>query len=121
MPSWVCDGTDVLDTYEKASQAVEHARKGNGPAVLECKCYRWKGHFEGDKCPYREADYTKEQMENHDCLKQFQEQLIAQGILTEADIAQLRSDYEKAMNESVERAQAAPEMTADEIYDYLYV
>jgi pyruvate dehydrogenase E1 component alpha subunit len=121
MPSWVSDGTDVLDTYEKASEAVQYAREGKGPAVLECVCYRWKGHFEGDQCPYREADYTKEQVENHDCLKRFEELLMGEGILTAEGIEKQRADYEREMNEAVARAEAAPEMTADEIYDYLYV
>jgi len=121
MPSVVCDGTDVLDVYEKSAQMIEYARSGKGPAVIECKSYRWRGHFEGDQCAYRDAEVTKERMENGDCIKKMEEYLKAKGLISDEEIAKIRNDFENAMVESIEKTQLAPEMTVDELFDNLYV
>jgi TPP-dependent pyruvate/acetoin dehydrogenase alpha subunit len=48
MPGIQVDGNDVLDVYQKAGEAIERARSGGGPTLLECLTYRWFGHHEGD-------------------------------------------------------------------------
>ena len=121
MPSIVVDGTDPLAVYEGASKMVEYTRAGNGPSVIECKCYRWRGHFEGDQCAYRDASVTEKNIAERDCVKNFEQLLMEQGIKTADQIAQQRAEFEQAMNESIARSEAAPEMTPEEIYDYLYV
>ncbi|MCI2056156.1 MAG: thiamine pyrophosphate-dependent dehydrogenase E1 component subunit alpha [Oscillibacter sp.] len=121
MPSVVVDGTNVLETYEGASKIVEGVRAGNGPAVIECKCYRWRGHFEGDQCAYRDGAVTQMNMEEKDCVKNFEKDLMDQGVLTADQIAEMRESFDKEMEASIAHAEAAPEMTADEIFDYLYV
>lgn len=121
MPSIVVDGTDPLAVYGGASKMVEYTRAGNGPSVIECKCYRWRGHFEGDQCAYRDASVTEKNIAERDCVKNFEQLLMEQGIKTADQIAQQRAEFEQAMNESIARSEAAPEMTPEEIYDYLYV
>ena len=54
LPGYKIDGNDVIAIYETAYMAIENARNGKGPALLECKTYRWSGHWEGDSCFYRE-------------------------------------------------------------------
>ena len=49
MPSVIVDGNDVLKVYETVGKAVEDARKGKGPTLVECLTCRWRGHFEGDQ------------------------------------------------------------------------
>lgn len=121
MPSVVVDGTDVLQTYEGASKIVEGVRAGNGPAVIECKCYRWRGHFEGDQCAYRDQAVTEKWIEERDCVKNFEKALMEWGLLTEEESKKMREDFDKEMNDAIDRTEAAPEMTAEEIFDYLYV
>mgnify|MGYP004638730785 FL=1 len=121
MPSVVVDGTDVLQTYEGASKIVEGVRAGNGPAVIECKCYRWRGHFEGDQCAYRDQAVTEKWIEERDCVKNFEKALMEWGLLTEEESRKMREDFDKEMNDAIDRTEAAPEMTADEIFDCLYV
>lgn len=120
MPSVVCDGTNVLEVYEAAAKMVEYVRAGNGPAVIECKSYRWRGHFEGDQCAYRDKSVTEQRMAEKDCLKNFEEQLIADGVITPEEIAAQREAYNAAMDAAVANAVAAPEITLDEVYDNLY-
>ena len=81
MPARVADGTDVLAVYEAAAEMSEYVRSGKGPAVLECKDYRWRGHFEGDQCAYRDAAVAKEWMENRDCVKNLEAMLAERGVL----------------------------------------
>lgn len=121
MPSVVVDGTDVLAVHEAAQKMVEYVRAGNGPAVIECKGYRWRGHFEGDQCAYRDAEVTKKWMEEKDCVKNLEKALIEQGVLTEAEIAEMRDSFEREMDASIQRAVQAPEMEPGQIFDYLYV
>ena len=121
MPAKVVDGTDVLAVYEAAKELVEGIRAGNGPAILECQDYRWRGHFEGDQCAYRDAAVTEEWIENKDCVKNMEAMLIEQGVITSEEIAQMRADFDREMDEAILRAEAAPEMQPEAIYDYLYV
>ena len=58
MPSKAVDGLDVLAVYEAAKELVDGIRAGNGPAVLDCRTYRVRGHFEGDQAKYRDAAVT---------------------------------------------------------------
>lgn len=121
MPSKAVDGTDVLAVYEAAKELVAGIRAGGGPAVLECKDYRWRGHFEGDQCAYRDAAVTEEWIANHDCVKNFEAKLMEQGVITADEISQMRADFDHEMDKAILRAEAAPEMKPEEIYDNLYV
>src|SRR5947209_14796109 len=58
MPGVSVDGLDVLAVYEAAGEAIARARRGEGPSLIECKTYRYYGHFEGDAITYR----TKEEL-----------------------------------------------------------
>lgn len=120
LPTRVVDGTDVLAVYEATKELTEQMRAGGGPAILECKNYRWRGHFEGDQCHYRDSEITKEWMENKDPLKMFEEKLIKDGIITEQEIEAFKERFDKQMDAAIERAEAAPSMTPEEIYDNLY-
>lgn len=120
MPSRVVDGTDVLAVYEAAKELTDGIRAGGGPAILECKSYRWRGHFEGDLCAYRDAEVTKQWMENKDCVKLFGDKLIAEGVITEQEIAGFKERLDARMEAALARAEAAPAMEPEEIYDNLY-
>ena len=121
MPSAVVDGTDVLAVSEAAKRLTDGIRAGGGPAVLECRSYRWRGHFEGDQCAYRDTEVTRRWIEEKDCLKNLEAALVEQGILSPGEIAGMRSGFMQEMDEAIRAAQAAPEMQPSEIYDYLYV
>jgi pyruvate dehydrogenase E1 component alpha subunit len=59
VPAYLVDGMDVIDVYHAANRAIERARTGQGPSVIEAVCYRYRGHFEGDGEEYR----TREEVE----------------------------------------------------------
>ena len=121
MPSKAVDGTDVLAVYEAASELSGSIRSGNGPAILECRSYRWMGHFEGDQCAYRDQAVTREWMENHDCVKILEAKLMAEDLLTEREASDMRADFDAKMEAAIAAAEAAPSMKPEEILDGLYV
>lgn len=121
MPTKVVDGTDVLAVYDAAKELIDNMRKNGGPAILECKDYRWRGHFEGDQCKYRDPEVTKDWMENRDPLKLFEAKLLKDKVITQKEIDKWKEDFDKQMDAAIARAVEAPEMTPDEICDGLYV
>lgn len=120
MPSMVADGTDVLAVYEAAAEMSRYVRDRRGPAVLECQDYRWRGHFEGDQCAYRDSAVTGEWMEKRDCVKNLEAMLAEQGVLTAEEAASMRAAFDAEMEAAIACAEAAPSMTPDEICDGLY-
>jgi acetoin:2,6-dichlorophenolindophenol oxidoreductase subunit alpha len=78
MPGVIADGMDVFDVYEKAGAAIDRARSGGGPTLLEARTYRYFGHFVGDPQNYR----TKEEVEEwkkRDAIQTFRNRVIAEG------------------------------------------
>ena len=89
IPGETVDGNDVFAVYEAASKAVERARRGEGPTLLECLTYRWQGHNVGDPGKYRPDDEVAE-WKSRDPLRL----LECSGILSEQEISAIRSDVE---------------------------
>lgn len=119
MPSRVADGTDALSVYEAAKELVDGIRAGNGPAVLECKCYRMRGHFEGDQQKYRDAAVT-EQWKEKDCVARMEKYLQDNGVLTAEQIQTIRAEIGAKMDAAVAAAELSPEPTPDDLYRNLY-
>ena len=68
MPGVVVDGHDFFAVYEAAGAAIDRARAGGGPSLLECKVNRYYGHFEGDQQTYRAPGEVDELRRTRDCL-----------------------------------------------------
>jgi len=98
MPGYTVDGNDVEAIYEVVEKAVERARKGEGPSLIECKTYRCAGHWLGDPQIYRSREEVKEWRENRDPIKRFREKMIASGEFTEEYLDAIN---EKALDEAI--------------------
>lgn len=105
IPGLIADGQDVFDVYDKVSQAVDHARSGKGPSIVECKTYRAYGH--GDHDDDRAAKYRPEHDADPaiaDAIKKYsrdpiaaaKEYLIAKGYLTQAEADQFKCENKGA-------------------------
>jgi len=113
------DGNDVLEVYEAATDAVQRARTGEGPTLLECQTYRWKGHSKSDQERYR----TRQEIEawkKKDPIKRFRETLMAEGVIREEEAGQIEEDARQSIAEAVEYAQASPEPAVDTILEGVY-
>ena len=107
MPGVVVDGNNVTAVYEAVQAAVERARKGEGPSLIECKTYRWRGHFEGDACVYREKDEVDEWVKK-DPLPRFAKKLLDEGILSQKELDDLQAALDAELQEAISFAEASP-------------
>lgn len=107
MPGYSIDGNDVELVYETTKAAVERARRGEGPALIECKTWRHRGHYEGDPDDYRTAEEKAEWMQK-DPIERLAKRLIEEGICTQAELDAIASDADKLLAEAIDEAEAAP-------------
>ena len=109
MPGLTIDGNDVLAVCEAARAAVERARRGEGPFLLECKTYRWYGHSVRNTPPpeTRPAAEVAEWKER-DPIARLAADLIAQRLITESDLGSLQRQVQTDLQEAVAFADASP-------------
>jgi acetoin:2,6-dichlorophenolindophenol oxidoreductase subunit alpha len=119
MPGVVVDGNDVEAVYDAARTAVERARRGDGPSLLECKTYRHRGHSRTDPGKYRPDAEVKAWLAR-DPLRISADRLTEAGLLTDDEAARLRAELEAAVEASVERADAADWPTLEEARRSVY-
>ncbi len=119
MPGVVVDGNDVMAVYEAVGEAVKRARKGEGPSLIECKTYRWRGHFEGDACVYRE-DCELEDWVKKDPIPRFENKLVAEGILTAEKAEAVRKSIAAELDEAIAFAEQSPLPQPSEITEDVY-
>ena len=117
--AFLTDGNDVVAVYLSGKKAIEHIRGGNGPAFIECRTYRKKGHGVYDKAEYRPKEEVQEWMKK-DPIERFANNLMQLGIITKEDFEALNTEIEKALDACVERAKAAPYLDFDELWKLVY-
>ncbi len=119
MPGVIVDGTDVLAVHEATKLAVDRARKGEGPSLIEAECWRWREHAEGmarrmaDRLRYRTKEECEE-WERKDPLKSFQEKLVLKGLLTQQVIDEIAQKMDKKIDTAFEFARVSPRPKAED-------
>jgi len=108
MNAVIADGMDFFDVYEKAGEAIERARRGEGPTLLECKTYRFYGHYVGDPTPYRNKEEAEDWIQNRDPLDLFEQRITEAGIAESGDLREVDGEVEQLLREGVEAAESAP-------------
>ena len=114
------DGTDVFAVIEAAGELIERARKDNMPSLLECKAFRYYGHYVGDARTYR----TKEQLEKYkkaDCIKRFEDLVVERNLMTHDILDEIRAKSSQLVNEAVAYAESSPLPQPEECLDDVYV
>ncbi|AEK73156.1 Thiamine pyrophosphate-dependent dehydrogenase, E1 component alpha subunit [Thermococcus sp. 4557] len=103
IPGVSVDGADVIAVYEVAKEAVERARRGEGPSLIEVRTYRLRGHFEGDPQLYRPKE-DFELAKEKDPLANFRKLLLEKGIATEEELARIEEENEREVREAIDFA-----------------
>jgi pyruvate dehydrogenase E1 component alpha subunit len=119
MPGVVVDGNDVLAVYEAVSAAVSRARSGEGPSLVECKTYRWRGHFEGDACVYRGDDELSDWVKK-DPIPGFEKRLIKNKILNPEKVGEIRKNIDAELAEAISFSQQSPLPDPAELEENVY-
>lgn len=121
MPGVTVDGFDFFAVHEAAGAAIERARAGEGPSLIEVKLTRYYGHFEGDAQTYRAPDEVKHYRETRDCLMQFRERSTRAGLLAAGALDAIDAEVEAAIEEAVVRAKADPKPSPADLLSDVYV
>ncbi len=103
IPSKVVDGNNALEVYEAIVEAVERARKGDGPSLVECRTYRMKGHSRFDPAKYRPKEETEYWL-SRDPVEIIKKIAIEQGALTEKEAEKIEKKLQKEVDAAAEFA-----------------
>lgn len=121
MPGVTVDGFDFFAVHEAAGAAIERARAGEGPSLIEVKLTRYYGHFEGDAQTYRAPDEVRHYRETRDCLMQFRERTTRAGLLQASALDAVDAEVEACIDEAVVRAKADPKPSPADLLSDVYV
>ena len=112
IPGMEVDGMDVLEVREAARTAIDHAREGKGPYVLEMKTYRYRGHSMSDPAKYRTREEVDKVREHNDPIKRCEQRLFDNKYATESELkeidAEIKTIVKEAADFSLESAEPAP-------------
>ncbi|MEN8503564.1 MULTISPECIES: thiamine pyrophosphate-dependent dehydrogenase E1 component subunit alpha [Paraburkholderia] len=108
IPAVEVDGTDLFAVYEAAGEAVNRARTGGGPSMLQVHVPRYYGHYSGDPDNYRTVEEKKAMRQERDCLVNFRKLVKQQELMEAAELDAIDQLIENEINDAVSAARAAP-------------
>jgi pyruvate dehydrogenase E1 component alpha subunit len=122
IPGIQVDGNDILAVYSAAKEAVERARSGGGPSMIECVTYRLMMHTTSDDPKRYRTEAEVEEWEKKDPLPRFQKYLIAKGMLSDEKIEELESEIKAEIQEAVEKTEGRMETLGDplDMFEHAY-
>lgn len=121
MPGVIVDGNDVFAVYEAAKELIDRARRGEGPAILECKTYRIKGHFVGDPEMYRTKEEVQKVLQETDPIPRFEDKVLKSKVMTKEELEAITKKVLADLNEALDFARTSPEPEVAALYEGLYV
>jgi TPP-dependent pyruvate/acetoin dehydrogenase alpha subunit len=107
IPDVTVDGNDVIAVYEAVHEAVARARKGRGPTLVECKTYRWHGHYEGDRQTYKPKQEIEE-WQKKDPIPVFRKKLVEMGAVTAPGSERIDRETAEEIENAVKFARESP-------------
>ena len=120
IPGEQVDGMDVLAVRDAVKKAVERARAGEGPYILEVKTYRYRGHSMSDPAKYRTKEEVDEVKKTRDPIDHVKT-LLAAANATEDELKAIDNEIKAIVAEAVQFAQESPEPDPSELYTDVYV
>lgn len=119
MPGIIVDGQDAEAIHHEVKAMADRARAGHGPALIELKTYRYRGHSRTDTAPYRKPGELDEWLKR-DPITILKDRMIADGQLDETEFEELKSAVERGMHEVVEWAKAEPYPPLEALTEDIY-
>ena len=121
IPGEEVDGMDVIAVREAGKRAVEHARSGQGPMLLEMKTYRYRGHSMSDPAKYRTKEEVDEFKAKRDPIEHVKKLIADKGYADEAALKDIDREIRAVVTESAEFAQQSPEPDPSELMTDIYL
>ena len=119
IPGKTVDGNDVLAVYETVAEAGERARSGEGPSLVDCLSYRWRGHSKSDRNLYR----THQEIEDWKArcpIQRFKQVLVDAAVMTDQEVEALDQAAKMAVDRAAEEALTFPEPSPENMEDEVY-
>ena len=113
------DGNNVLKVYTEVSEAVEKARKKEGPTLIECCTYRWEGHHLGDPCVYRTKDEVAEWKKKCPIVR-FKKLLKKESVLSDDEIKEIDDEIKQKIERAEEFALSSKSPNPDKVLEHIY-
>jgi len=106
---------NVLEVRQAAEVAFKHVREGNGPVLMECNTYRYRGHSMSDPAKYRTREEVQDQKDHHDPIERIKKALIDEG-KSEDELKDIDKGIRTRVSEAADFAESSPEPEAGELY-----
>jgi len=120
IPGYHVDGMNVLAVIAAVQEAVEHARSGKGPFILEMLTYRYRGHSMSDPAKYRSKDEVSRMRQEHDPIDQLRKRLLDGGLADENRLKDIDNQVKAQITEAADFAQQSPEPDPSELWTDVY-
>jgi TPP-dependent pyruvate/acetoin dehydrogenase alpha subunit len=119
IPGVTVDGNDVLAVYEAVLVADERARSGQGPSLVDCLTYRWRGHSKSDRNLYR-TNQEIEEWKQKCPIRRFKQVLVDAAVMTREQTEEIDQAAKAAVDHAAEAAQTFPEPSPENMEDEVY-
>lgn len=119
IPGVSVDGNDVIAVYEAAAAAIDRARKGDGPTLVECKSWRWRGHFEGDPGAYKDPKDQEEWLAK-DPIPRLEKNLLKLKYATQAELDDIKAAADAELEAAIKFAESSPVPDPSELFTDVY-
>jgi pyruvate dehydrogenase E1 component alpha subunit len=120
MRSDIADGNDFFDVHEKAGRAIDAARAGEGPTLLECKTYRYYGHYVGDPLAYRSKQEAERWKTERDALRGFETRVVGDGSVDADELRRIDAEVAEELEIAVTAAENDPLPDPESLYTDVY-
>lgn len=119
MPGVIVDGNDVEAVRQAAKEAVDRARRGEGPTLIECKTYRKYTHFVGEPDTYRPKEEVEAWLAKDPILR-YRERLLAEGDASQEELKEILEAVDREVEEAVRYAEESPKARPETVFDDVY-
>src|SRR3989442_14096030 len=120
MPGMIVDGNDPPHVYASVHGAIHHARKGEGPSLIECKTYRYLAHTSDDDDRTYRTPQEVEAWRKKDPLQRMKQYVIEQRLLSEREEEELEAEVKIEIDEAARRAEDAPVATGAQAFTRVF-
>ncbi len=122
IPGVTVDGNDPIAVYEAAKEAIDSARRGGGPSIIECLTWRHHGHYLGDPAPYKpEAEQKRWLSKENDPIPRFEERLISEKKATKSELTKIKSETEAEIADAMKFSWDSPFPEPEELYTDVFI
>jgi pyruvate dehydrogenase E1 component alpha subunit len=121
IPAEQVDGMDVRAVRAAAARAIDYARAGSGPYILEMMTYRYRGHSMSDPAKYRSKEEVQKMREERDPIEQVKARLLREGTASEDELKKIDAEVRAIVTAAADFAQSDPEPDPSELWTDVYV